>query len=86
MSSPLTAVRLGEQPGHLVWDDGTCFAMLNAKPVSEGHLLVVPYEEVDHWDDMDAALNAHCFGVAAMLSRHLRALFPCEKTGMISST
>jgi|SRR5690554_386410 len=83
MSSQLTRIRLGESPGHLVWDDGTCFAILNTKPISEGHLLVVPYQEVDHWDEMDQTLNAHCFDVASRLSRTLRALFPCEKVGMM---
>ena len=83
MASQLTRIRLGELPGHLVWDDGTCFAMLTVKPISEGHLLVVPYQEVDHWDEMDGGLNAHCFGVASQLSRVLRSLFPCEKIGVL---
>lgn len=83
MSSQLTRIRLGESPGHLLWDDGTCFSMLAGRPISEGHLLVVPHLEVDHWDEMDEALNAHCFGVASLLSRRLRSLFQCEKVGMM---
>lgn len=83
MSSLFTRIRQGELPGHIVWDDGRCFAMLTIKPIREGHLLVIPHEEVDHWYDMDAALNAHVFEVARLLSRQLRTLFPCEKVGMM---
>lgn len=83
MSSLFTRIRQGELPGHLVWDDGRCFAMLTIKPIREGHLLVIPHEEVDHWYDMDASLNAHVFEVARLLSQQLRALFPCEKVGMM---
>ncbi|MBC55289.1 MAG: HIT family protein [Gammaproteobacteria bacterium] len=83
MSSLFTRIRQGELPGHLLWDDGRCFAILTIKPIREGHLLVIPHQEVDHWDDLDTELNAHVFGVASLLSRTLRALFPCEKVGLM---
>jgi histidine triad (HIT) family protein len=83
MSSLFTRIREGELPGHIVWDDGRCFAMLTIKPIREGHLLVIPHEEVDHWYDMDSQLNAHVFEVARLLSQTQRALFPCEKVGMM---
>jgi histidine triad (HIT) family protein len=83
MSSLFTRIRQGELPGHILWDDGSCFAILTIKPIREGHLLVIPHQEVDHWDDMDPALNAHVFNVAGTLSRAMRALFPCEKIGMM---
>ena len=83
MSSLFTQIRLGQLPGHLLWDDGRCFAILTIKPISEGHLLVIPHEEIDHWDDMSTALTAHIFQVASTLSKTLRTLFPCEKTGLM---
>lgn len=83
MSSLFTRIRLGELPGHVLWDDGRCFAILTIKPIRVGHLLVIPHQEVDHWDDMDADLNAHIFQVASVLSRTLRTLFPCEKVGLM---
>lgn len=83
MSSLFTRIRQGELPGHIVWDDGQCFAILTLKPIREGHLLVIPHQEVDHWYDMPASLSAHVFGVARLLSLTLKGLFPCEKVGMM---
>jgi histidine triad (HIT) family protein len=83
MSSLFSRIRLGELPGHIVWDDGLCFVLLTIKPIREGHLLVIPHQEVDHWYDMDSALNAHVFAVARLISQTQRALFPCEKVGMM---
>lgn len=83
MSSLFTRIRQGELPGHIVWDDGRCFAMLTIKPIREGHLLVIPHQEVDHWYDMDSTLNAHVFEVGRVLSQTLRSLFPCEKVGLM---
>lgn len=83
MSSLFTRIRLGELPGHIVWDDGRCFVMLTIKPIREGHLLVIPHEEVDHWYDMDRDLNAHVFEVARLMSQTQRELFPCVKAGMM---
>ncbi|WP_237132655.1 HIT family protein [Pseudohongiella sp. O18] len=83
MSSLFTRIRQGELPGHLLWNDGTCFAILTIKPIREGHLLVIPHQEVDHWDDMDEALTQHVFTVSRLLSRTMRSLFSCEKVGMM---
>lgn len=83
MSSLFTRIRQGELPGHLLWNDGTCFAILTIKPIREGHLLVIPHHEVDHWDDMDEALTQHVFTVSRLLSRTMRSLFSCEKVGMM---
>ncbi|ALO47596.1 HIT family protein [Pseudohongiella spirulinae] len=83
MSSLFTQIRLGQLPGHLLWDDGRCFAILTIKPINEGHLQLIPHEEVDHWDDMSPELTAHIFQVASTLSKTLRKLFPCEKTGLM---
>lgn len=83
MSSLFTRIRQGELPGHIVWDDDQCFAILTLKPIREGHVLVIPREEVDHWYDMDAALTAHVFGIARVLSQTMKQLFPCQKVGMM---
>lgn len=83
MSSLFTKIRQGELPGHKIWDDGSCFAILTIEPIREGHLLVIPYEEVDHWVDMDDETTAHVFKVSRLLSETMAELFPCEKVGIM---
>jgi diadenosine tetraphosphate (Ap4A) HIT family hydrolase len=48
-ASPFTAIlasRLPDAETHIVWRGRHCFAILNAFPYTNGHLLVMPYREV----------------------------------------
>ena len=72
-----------EIPGTFVHEDDLCVAFLSINPLAEGHVLVVPREEVDHWVDMDETLNAHLFAVSRRIARALRTAFPCERVGLI---
>jgi diadenosine tetraphosphate (Ap4A) HIT family hydrolase len=54
----------GELPGRFVWSDDHCVAFLTIAPISQGHTLVVPRREVDHWLDADPDLLVHLTGVA----------------------
>ena len=59
MATVFTKIIEGELPGRFVWRDDRCVAFLSINPLRHGHTLVVPLEEVDHWLDLDAELNAH---------------------------
>jgi histidine triad (HIT) family protein len=83
MSSIFTRIVAGELPGHVLWRDAHCYSILTLKPVAEGHVLVVPVQEVDHWDEIPAEVNAHLFVTAQKISRVLRSLFPCKKIGVM---
>ena len=83
MSSIFTRIISGESTGHVLWQDELCYCILTIKPVREGHVLVIPREEIDHWDDMPEPVTAHVFIVAQKISRVLRSLFPCAKVGVM---
>lgn len=83
MSSIFTQIFRGELPGHVLWKDAHCYCILTLKPVQEGHVLVIPVQEVDHWDDIPPAVSAHLFVTAQKISRVLRSLFPCKKIGVM---
>jgi len=51
----LLASGLDDTETHIVHRGPTCFAILNAFPYSTGHLLVLPYREVDRLQLLDAA-------------------------------
>jgi histidine triad (HIT) family protein len=56
---------------------------MSINPITAGHVLVVPIEEVDHWVDMASELSAHLFAVSHKISIALSRAFPCTRVGMI---
>ena len=73
----------GELPGHFVWRDDRCAVFLSINPMAPGHALVVPIDEIDHWIDLPADLNAHLFEVARMIGRAQYAAYACERVGVL---
>ena len=65
--SIFTQILAGEIPGHFVWEDEQCFAIMTIQPIREGHLLVIPKQEINHWDDVPAPLAAHLMQVAQQI-------------------
>jgi len=43
---------LPDEETHIVWRGRCCFAIMNAFPYTNGHLLVMPYREVGELDDL----------------------------------
>lgn len=83
MSTIFSMIIDGDLPGTFVWRDDLCVAFLSINPLSPGHTLVVPREEVDHWIDVSPELNAHLFAVAHEIGRAQQRAFGCERVGVI---
>jgi diadenosine tetraphosphate (Ap4A) HIT family hydrolase len=81
--SIFTRIIDGELPGHFVWRDDECVAFLSIAPLREGHALVVPRLEVDHWLDLPPELVAHLMVVAQRIGRAQQAAFNPARVGMI---
>jgi diadenosine tetraphosphate (Ap4A) HIT family hydrolase len=83
MSSLFTRIIAGELPGHFVWKDAEAAAFLTIQPIREGHLLVVPRAEVDHWDDLPEPLAAHLMVVSQRIARVLKTLYKPQRVGLV---
>ena len=83
MTTLFSRIIAGEIPGRFVWRDPQVVAFLTISPLKPGHTLVVPRREVDHWINMDPALNAHVFGVAHDIGAAIAKAFPSRKVGML---
>jgi len=83
MASVFTRILKGELPGRVVWRDETCAALLSIHPLKPGHTLVIPFEEVDHWLDLEPELASHLFGVSQTIGRALQRAFEPEKVGLM---
>lgn len=83
MTTIFTRIIEGEIPGTFVYRDSLCVAFLSINPLADGHVLVVPIEEIDHWIDMSPELSTHLFSVSHRISRSISQVFPCERIGLI---
>ncbi len=78
-----TMIIEGKIPGTFVHRDDLCVVFMSINPMAEGHVLVVPIEEVDHWVDGSSELIAHLFAVCHLIGLAQRRAFGCERVGMI---
>lgn len=83
MSSIFTRIIAGELPGHFVWKDTQSVAFLPIQPIREGHVLVVPRTEIDHWDDLPEPIAAHLMNVAQRIARVQKTLYRPVRVGMM---
>lgn len=82
MASIFSKIIAGELPGHFVWQDDHCVAIMTIQPIHPGHVLVIPREEIDHWDDLPAALSAHLMTVSATLAKALKQSYACRRVSL----
>jgi histidine triad (HIT) family protein len=83
MASVFSLIIAGEIPGEFVWKDDRCVAFLSINPLSPGHTLVVPREEVDHWTDLDPGLMGHVTRVAQTVGQAQRGEFECRRVALM---
>jgi histidine triad (HIT) family protein len=83
MASIFTKILAGELPGHFVWKDELCFAIMTIQPIRAGHLIVIPNLEVNHWDDVPAATAAHLMQVSQRIAKGIKAVIPCKRVGVM---
>ncbi|CAN5506639.1 HIT family protein [soil metagenome] len=73
----------GDLPGRFVWEDDVCVAFLSVQPLTPGHTLVLPREEVDHWLDASTELRVHLFEVCHIIGSAIQAAFQPTRVGMM---
>jgi diadenosine tetraphosphate (Ap4A) HIT family hydrolase len=83
MTTIFTRIIRGEIPGTFVYTDEACVAFMSINPMADGHVLVIPRDEVDHWVDLSPYMASHLFEVSHRISKALQQAFPCERVGLI---
>ena len=83
MASVFTRIIAGELPGTFVHTDEICVAFMTINPISRGHLLVVPREEIDQWSDLPDHVSQHCFAVAKRIAIAQKQVLGCERVALI---
>ena len=83
MQTLFTRIIRGEIPGHFVYKDEICVAFLTINPISTGHTLVVPIEEIDQWTDLPKATSDHLMQVAKNIGNAQKQIYNCKRVGLI---
>jgi histidine triad (HIT) family protein len=73
----------GQIPGTFVYRDDFCVAFMTINPITTGHLLLVPIDEVDEWTDLPSELSSHLFKVAAQIGEAQKIAFKCARIALI---
>ena len=81
--SIFTKIYKGEIPGEVVYDDEQCFVILTVEPITPGHCLVIPKEQIDHLWDVEDDLYQHLMHVAKIMAGRLRQAYDYPRIGML---
>lgn len=83
MASVFSLIMEGKIPGNFVWKDDKAIAILTIQPIRQGHVLVIPREEIDQWTDLPLELAAHLMQVSSKIGNALKVAYPATRVGMM---
>lgn len=83
MASVFTMIMNREIPGRFVYEDDDVVAFLTIEPMTPGHTLVVPRDEIDNWQDLDPAVLDRVMHVAQRIGKAVCAAFGSTRAGVI---
>ncbi len=83
MATLFTRIINGEIPGNFVYKDEQVVAFMTIAPITAGHTLVVPRQEVDHWLDMPPDLAGRVMAASQIVGRGIQKAFSPVKVGVM---
>lgn len=82
MSTLFTKIINNEIDSFKVYENNQITAILDVNPINEGHLLVIPHEEVDDIFNLSASRYHELWEAVAYLSNVLRKAFSSPRVGI----
>lgn len=82
MASIFTKIVNGEIPCYKIAEDDKYLAFLDVFPLTEGHVLVIPKQEVDYIFEMEDELFIGLQLFAKKIAKALKLAVPCKKVGV----
>ncbi len=83
MSTVFSLIIGGAIPGLFAWADDVCVAFATIEPITPGHMLVVPRDEIEQFTDADDDVLAHLAVVAKRVGRAQRKAFDAPRAAVI---
>jgi histidine triad (HIT) family protein len=82
MASIFTRIIQGEIPGYIITQNDQFVAILDAFPLTRGHVLVIPKEEIDYVFDIEDNMLGEMMIFAKIVSKAIGKAIPCRKVGV----
>jgi histidine triad (HIT) family protein len=82
MSTIFTKIVNKEIPCHLIKEDDRFLAFLDVMPLVEGHVLVIPKQEVDYLFDLEPELLGDLMKFAQTIAPAIKKAIPCKRVGV----
>lgn len=83
MASVFSMIIAGDLPGHFVWQDDICVGLMTIAPIRQGHVLLIPREEIDHWHHVPAETLGHMMTVAKTIATAQQEAYASTRVGMV---
>ena len=77
MSSLFSKIVNGEIPCYKVAENDSFLAFLDIMPVREGHVLVIPKNEIDYIFDIDDEQLGEMMIFSKFVAKKIKKIFPC---------
>lgn len=77
--SIFTKIINGEIPGEVIYKDEKCFVILTIEPLSPGHMLVIPREQIDHIWDLPPDLYQHVMMITRKMAELIRKVYDYKR-------
>jgi len=82
MASIFTRIINREIPAYIIAEDDRFIAFLDVMPLVEGHVLVVPKQEVDYVFDLDDRMLADMMVFAKKVAVAIKKTISCKRIGV----
>mgnify|MGYP006174873905 CR=1 FL=1 len=82
MATIFTKIVNREIPCHLIAEDDRFMAFLDVMPLVEGHVLVIPKQEVDYIFDLDPEILGDLMKFAQKVAPAIKKAIPCKRVGV----
>ena len=82
MSSIFTKIVKGEIPSYKIAEDDRYYAFLDIHPLSEGHTLVIPKQEIDYLFDLEDDLLAGMMIFSKKVACAIEKVVSCKRIGV----
>lgn len=83
MSTLFTKIIRGEIPCAKLFENDKWLAFLDVRPITPGHALLIPKQEINYIFDLEEDLLAEMLQVARPIARALEACVPCKRIGLM---